>query len=152
MKNFKFINFVIILFIVGCGYSPIYTSFDNKNFSIKIINTKGNNEINNLLLSKLEIYKNEKSNKNFNIIMNTIYDKKILSKNEKGDATNYRLILEVKINTNINDEDIELNYKETFDMKKQDEIFEEEKYEKLIINNMITTIIRKLLNNLSQLK
>lgn len=152
MKNFKFINFVIILFIVGCGYSPIYTSFDNKNFNIKIINTKGNNEINNLLLSKLEIYKNEKSNKNFNIIMNTIYDKKILSKNEKGDATNYRLILEVKINTNINNKDFELNYKETFDMKKQDEIFEEEKYEKLIINNMITSIIRKLLNNLSQLK
>ena len=152
MKNFKFINFVIILFIVGCGYSPIYTSFDNKNFNIKIINTKGNNEINNLLLNKLEIYKNEKSNKNFNIIMNTIYDKKILSKNEKGDATNYRLILEVKINTNINNKDFELNYKETFDMKKQDEIFEEEKYEKLIINNMITSIIRKLLNNLSQLK
>ncbi|WP_440619201.1 hypothetical protein [Candidatus Pelagibacter sp. HIMB1493] len=152
MKNFKFIYLVIFLFLFSCGYSPIYTSSDNKDFNIKIINTNGNNEINNLFLKKLEVYKNENSDKDFNIIINSFYNKKILSKNEKGDATNYRLILEVKINTNINNENINLNYRETFDMKKQAEIFEEERYEKLIKNNMITSIVRKLLSTLSQQK
>lgn len=152
MKHFKLINFIIFLFIIGCGYSPIYTSIDSKDFNINIISTKGSSEINNLLISKLEVYKDKKSDKNFNVNMISIYEKKILSKDEKGNATNYRLALDVKINTKINNENIELNYKETFDMKKQSDVFEEEKYEKLIINNMISSIVRKLTNKLNQLK
>lgn len=152
MKKIKFVFIFICSILVSCGYSPIYTSNVSENFNIQIISTTGNNDINNLLINKLKVYDNEKNNKNFTINLNSTYDKKILSKDKKGDATNYRLVLKVKVNAETNDKKTEFNYKESFNMKKQEEIFEEEKYEKLIIDNMISSIIRKLLNNLSQLK
>tara|TARA_B100001250_G_C19740234_1_gene762705 strand:- start:365 stop:802 length:438 start_codon:yes stop_codon:yes gene_type:complete len=143
-KFFKI--FFIIIFLFGCGYSPIFSN--QKNINIDIVNFEGDRDINNLLSQKLTRYKSKSSEKNYKIKTNSKYDKKSLTKDAKGDSTNYRLSLEITFNIAINNITKTIILKEEFDMKKGDTVFEEENYEKFIIENMIDLIIQKLIQQL----
>ena len=101
MKKIIFIKFFILLiFITSCGYTPI---FSNKNidFSIAGIELTGNNKLNKILNNKLNIYKNLDSEKKYYLKINTDVNKKISSKDSKGNAKNFELT--VSINANIQD-------------------------------------------------
>ena len=146
LKIFKY--FFIIIFITSCGYTPIYSNLKNKNINIQVEKINGNKNVNQLIVQKLSRYQNQSSEKVYNVKIDTNYEKLILAKNTAGNATNFRLNLDVKIVATLNGISKELKFNEKFDMKKGDTIFEEEKYENIIINDMTNIIIQRFISQL----
>jgi len=152
MKNTLFKISLILFFLSNCGYSPIYSVSNKNEININIVSLQGDKNINNLLFNKLRNYKKEKSDKNYQVKIISKYDKKILTKNTAGDPTNYRLILDVNLIAIQNENKIEINFDESFDMKKGDTTFEEETYEKQILQNMINSIVSKFVSRLAEIQ
>ena len=138
----------LLIFITGCGYTPIYSNLNNKNINIQVENVNGNKKINKLIVQKLSKYQSENSEKVYNVKINSDYKKLILTKNAAGNATNFRLSVKVQFITKINDNMEEFKFTEKFDMKKGDTIFEEEKYENNIINDMTNIIVQRFISQL----
>ena len=138
----------LLIFITGCGYTPIYSNLNNKNINIQVENVNGNKKINKLIVQKLSKYQSENSEKVYNVKINSDYEKLILTKNAAGNATNFRLNIKVQFITIINDNSKEFEFTEKFDMKKGDTIFEEEKYENSIINDMTNVIVQRFISQL----
>ncbi len=140
-------TFILIL-ITSCGYSPIYSNLNKKNINIKIETVNGNKNVNKLITQKLSRYQNENSEKVHNIKIDSNYEKLILAKNTAGNATNFRLKIKVKFTVTTNDNSKDYKFTEKFDMKKGGTIFEEEKYENSIINDMTSIIIQRFISQL----
>ena len=138
----------LLIFITGCGYTPIYSNLNNKNINIQVEEINGNKNINKLIVQKLSRYQSENSEKVYNVKINSNYKKLILTKNAAGNATNFRLNVNVQFITKINDNMEEFKFTEKFDMKKGDTIFEEEKYENSIINDMTNVIVQRFISQL----
>ena len=138
----------LLIFITGCGYTPIYSNLNNKNINIQVEEINGNKNINKLIVQKLSRYQSENSEKVYNVKINSDYKKLILTKNAAGNATNFRLSVKVQFITKINDNIEEFKFTEKFDMKKGDTIFEEEKYENNIINDMTNIIVQRFISQL----
>ena len=82
---------LLILFLNGCNYQPIYSS-KNIKFSIGEFQSSGDNKINKLLIKKLEIYKNDNFNTaKYNLNINSEINKNISTKDEKGNPTTFIL-------------------------------------------------------------
>ena len=147
----KILNIIFVFFLTHCGFTPMYSITDS-NIKIIIEKIEGQDrEINNLILSKLKMYsKNKNATNIFNIKINTTYDKIIISKDAKGNATSYRLETTVNFTVNSNSTNETFSINENFNINKIEDIFEQKKYESTIKNNFATSIseklIRKLLN------
>ena len=138
----------LLIFITSCGYTPIYSNLNNKNINIQVEKVNGNKNINKLIVQKLSRYQSKNSEKVYNVKINSNYEKLILTKNAAGNATNFRLSINVQFTTKINDNMEEFKFTEKFDMKKGDTIFEEEKYENNIINDMTNIIVQRFISQL----
>tara|TARA_X000000368_G_C22723320_1_gene576287 strand:- start:71 stop:517 length:447 start_codon:yes stop_codon:yes gene_type:complete len=138
----------IIIFLYGCGYTPIFSNSNNTDLNINITSLEGDKEINNLISQKLSRYQRVNSEKNYNIKATSKYQKDSLTKNTEGNTTNYRLSLEISFIATINSKSKTIVLNEKFDMKKGNTVFEEENYEKFIKENMTNLIIQKLLQQL----
>jgi len=138
----------LLIFITGCGYTPIYSNLNNKDINIQVEKVNGNKNINKLIVQKLSRYQSENSEKVYNVKINSDYEKLILTKNAAGNATNFRLSVKVQFITKINDNMEEFKFTEKFDMKKGDTIFEEEKYENNIIDDMTNIIVQRFISQL----
>ena len=146
LKILKYI--VLLVFVTNCGYSPIYSNLNNNFIDIKIEKVNGDKDINRLIVQKLSRYQNENTEKSYNVKIDSIFEKLILTKDTAGNATNFRLNLNVIFVATKNSNSKEFQYFEVFDMKKGDTIFEEEKYENSIKNNMTNIIIQKFISQL----
>ncbi len=145
----KILRYIILLiFITGCGYSPIYSNLADKNINIQIEGTNGDKDINQLILQKLSRFQNANAEKIYKVKVESSFEKLILTKNTAGNATNFRLNLNVKFITTKNGNSKEFQLFEKFDMKKGDTIFEEEKYENSIKNNMTSIIVQRFISQL----
>ena len=87
---------ILIFFLSGCGYTPIYTSKDS-NFAIYQLNTTGNNKLNRIISVKLRDYKNTNANKQLNLTINTKSNREVSSKDYKGNPKTYRINLKSNI-------------------------------------------------------
>ena len=145
----KILRYIILLiFITSCGYSPIYSNLADKNINIQIESTNGDKDINQLILQKLSRFQNANTEKVYKVKVESSFEKLILTKNTAGNATNFRLNLNVKFLTTKDGISKEFLFFEKFDMKKGDTIFEEEKYENNIKNTMTNIIIQRFISQL----
>ena len=150
MKKFKSINLIIIFFLfISCGYSPLYKDLSNVNFSITLNEVKGNRTVNNLIKTKLNTYNSNVAEKNYNIDVNTKYIKDIIAKDTTGAATEYKLTISASFQVNSSDYEREFLFKESFNMKSIADKLEEQDYEETIKSNLVNTITRKLILQLS---
>ena len=93
----KLIKFLILLFFVsGCGYTPIYTSKNSK-FAITQLNTSGNNKLNRIIIEKLSNYKDANASNQLTLTINTLLNKEVSSKDSKGNPKTYRINLKSNI-------------------------------------------------------
>ena len=93
----KLIKFLILLFFVsGCGYTPIYTN-KNSNFAITQLSTTGNNKLNRIMSEKLANYKDASASKQLTLTINTLLNKEVSSKDSKGNPKTYRINLKSNI-------------------------------------------------------
>jgi len=139
--------FLIILFLNNCGYTPRYALNKNVNFSINLIEIKGDREFNNALKSKIARYgKKDVNKKVYDLNLTTRYNKNIKSKDAAGLAQEYEL--EITVDAIIKSELIDpkkLVFKETFNMKKFEDSFEEKNYEKIMKENLSDIILDRII-------
>ena len=149
--NKKIIYLVIILLFQSCGYVPTYSNLNqnNQKINIQIIDSKGDNTINEIIKFKLSKYKNIDSEKKYLIKINSNYEKIILSKNKTGSIDQYQLKSTVTFEVKFNDLTKVITIEEQSNLKTDTDKFQESIYENNIKQNFGLTIVNKLLLELS---
>lgn len=144
--------FSSILFFSSCGFSPMYKDIKNLDFSLNISQISGDKKVNDKIKSKLNNYSSKKSDKIYEIIFNTKYNKNIQTKDLTGAATEYKIIIEAKFLVKAENYERQFSYTESFNMQSFSDKLEEQDYEDSIRESLTNIITRKLILQLSQIK
>jgi hypothetical protein len=139
---------IIFLLLSNCGYVPMYANQQDLDFNIKVKSLEGEKDINIILSQKLNRYQKENKNKSYDVEIISDYEKNSLTKDESGNTTNFRLILEIDFIINLNGIPETLNFKETFDMKKDATLFDESNYENTLKKEMTDLILQKFITQI----
>ncbi len=134
-----------LIFLCSCGYTSIYKNQKSQDFQINIIEMVGDNEFNNLFRNELGLYSKTDSNKKYDILIKSKYQKIIVSKNSSGIATNYKILVNTTININLNKETKKLEFNESINIKNNSNSFEQNRYERNIKRNFASSIREKFL-------
>ena len=145
----KFLFIFCILLINQCGYSPVYKKDLDKNITIIIVDQKGDKEFNNKLFSELKQYQSNVSNNEYKIKIDSNVDKRIISKNTAGKATNFELSVSVIFELDHNNKIQSFAFNESLKIKNIDDTFEQQKYENIVKNNFARSIKEKLITRLN---
>ena len=149
LKKFILIS-VFFNLLSHCGFTPLHLNKNNANFSISNLEIEGDRTINNYLKTYLNQYQNDKFEKEFSIKINTIYEKKILSKDKSSKINNYELIATSTFNVYSKEELVkEITISEKKNMSTIEDKFEEQKYERVVKQNFANSISTKLITDLS---
>ena len=141
----KLILLAIVLFsLSSCGYSPIYNNQSINNINLKINEINGNDIMNNIVRSQIKKYENSSLEKIILVNIKTNYSKDILSKNKKGEVTNYLIRMEIEFEETYGERQ-KYNFKEVTKTSSMSDNFELEKYENTIINNFINLQLEKFI-------
>tara|TARA_Y100000590_G_scaffold239962_1_gene269860 strand:- start:837 stop:1295 length:459 start_codon:yes stop_codon:yes gene_type:complete len=150
-KVYKIIYLILILFAFGCAYEPILTN-KSYQFSINFSEQEGNKKINKFIVERLNYIQNENYTKKFLISLESTLNKKVISKDSKGDPSIFEtnLITVINIKDNMEKEYIRtINKKNTYNNKSDK--FELEQYEDILIKNASENIAEEILAYLSNL-
>ena len=143
---------LLILFLNGCNYQPIYSS-KNVKFSIGKFQSYGDNKINKLLIKKLEIYKNDNLDvKKYNLNIDSKVNKNISAKDKKGNPTTFtlKIAFKIEIENSLGEKKLTL-FEESTSYENNDNKFELKKYENSIKRNMIESINENIILYLQNL-
>ena len=140
----KIFLIILIFFISGCGYSSIYKN-QSQNFQINIETMDGDNEFNNFIKNELKLYSNLSSQKIYLININSNYKKIDIAKDSSGVTSNYKLSILTNINVKLKDVIKNFQFKETINIKKNTNSFEQNNYERIIKRNFASLIREKLI-------
>ena len=99
MKNLKY--FFIFVFVLGCGYTPIYQTDQKLNIKLDTIFSSGDKNINREIVKNLDKYRDSDTNNIFDLSINSTKKEDIVTKDKKGNATSYKFTLEVDINLSL---------------------------------------------------
>ena len=152
MKN-KLILLISIFFIFSsCGFNPIYSS-KKSNFDIIKVEITEKNKINSTIKKNLISISNNESINKYKLVINSNKQKKIASKDNKGNAD----ILNMMINVNLKVYEKDLlisnnSFSENFSYDNNSNKFDLSKYEKNIENNLINKIISNINSHMFSLK
>lgn len=148
----KLIIFLIIILIPGCGFEPIYSTKNNLDYKLNTIDRKGDSSINNLIATELQRLSNDQSNKLIDIVINTSYEKKIISKDSKGSVSDYQININTKFLIIFKEKELKFQFSDKQNIKNISDIFEQKNYENIIKKNFANSAVRKLnlelINNL----
>ena len=125
---------------------------DSLNFKFNVVDIKGDNEMNNLVISNMNKYSNLNSNETFDLKINTNYIKEDLIKNKKGEVTTFLIKKEISFQVSNNEINKSFEFTEQLKTKNNSDKFEFKKYEKSIKNNFVNSKINELILKLSSLK
>ena len=144
MKNLKYI--FIFMFVISCGYTPIYQTDQKFNIKLDTINSSGDKGINREIAKNLEKHKDNETNNVFNLFINSNKKEDIVTKDKKGNATSYKLTLEVDINlSNIsNDKNFTKKFSRNMSFNSKNNKFELDQYRLNLEKNMISQILQDI--------
>ena len=148
----KIISFIFFIFIVGCGYQPIFDA-QKLNFSINKIEYE-KNKLNRVIAKELNAYQNKKGvEQKYNLKIFSYENKKVTLKDKKGDPSNLRLSVSTEIKVFDNQKLIlEKKYEENFEYQNTSKKFELRKYEDKIRQSMLGQISNRIVNDLYSIK
>ena len=141
----KFTIIIALIILTGCGFTPMHSKKNNNNFSIELINFTGERELNNFLKIGLTRYKNS-SEKKFFIDVKSEFSKIILTKDKKGKVTNFELLTNVTFKLKSNKE---IEFSEKKIIENLNDNFEQAKQERAVKQIFATSVINKLITQLS---
>jgi hypothetical protein len=127
---------------------PIYKDIQNASINISVQKSEGEENINNLLISKLKAYNAKNTEKNYVIDINSVYTKTVISKDSAGNAVDIELNLKIEFTIYFDENRQKFSLKEKFNIKNTSDIFEMNNYENVIKNNFILSIKNKLIMKL----
>ena len=144
MKNLKYL--FIFLFVLSCGYTPIYQTDQKLNIKLDTINSSGDKDINRELVKNLNKYRDNDTNNIFNLSINSIKKEEVVTKDKKGNATSYKLTLAVDINlSNIsNDKNFTKKFSKDMSFNSKNNKFELDQYRLNLEKNMISQILQDI--------
>ena len=140
---------ILILFISNCGYTPIYNSDNKIKIKINILSFQGDKKINNLLISDIKKLSRNDFEKEFNIRIDTNFNKLITAKDSKGVASNYELKVVTKFEIIKPNENKIFLFEEKIDINNNSNLYEQKKYESNIKATFAKSIVNKLIAKLS---
>ena len=146
MRNISF--FILILFISQCGYTPIYNIDNKAKIKINILSVQGDKKINNLLISDIKKISRNDFEKEFDVKINTSFNKLIIAKDTKGVASDYQLKVISTFEILKNNKNEIISFQEQINIKNNSNLFEQKKYENSIKITFAKSIIDKLLEKL----
>lgn len=154
LKKIFFLKF-IILFLTSCGYTPMLSENTNLDFTIISYELDGDSEINKLIDSKLKKYLKTNSNKKYKIKINTDYSKITAVRDATGKISNLKLITNLDLTYILDNSEQKEQYKkilfsESVTIVKNDNNYEQDKYEKIVVENMSQLLFNKLVLFLSR--
>ena len=149
MKKFLLI---IFLLLSACGYQSV-NKIDKSNYNISKYEFLGNQQVNKILKRNFERNKNNTNSGNeFEIIATSNLIKSKNSKDQAGEATNLTLEIFVDLDIFQNDKKIKkITINENTNYNNNDNKFELKQFEKILINNLVEKIIKKINLTLSSI-
>lgn len=154
MKNIIFFFYLInLIFLTSCGYN-VLNNINDTNFEIVEINIKGNDKINNKLSKFFSRYKDkENSSRLFNIELNSVYNKKVTSKNSAGENASFSMKIKVKLDITENNQNVgSSTFEKNTNYNNLESKFELKQYENVLINNLVDEIIIEMNSFLGTIK
>ncbi len=144
MKNFKYL--FIFVFVLSCGYTPIYQTDQKLKFKLDTIVSSGDKNINREIVKNLDKYRDSETNNIFDLSINSTKKEDIVAKDKKGNATSYKLTLEVDINlSNIsNDKKFTKKFSKNTSFNSKNNKFELDQYRLNLEKNMISQILQDI--------
>ena len=153
MSKYKKIFTIIFLIILNnCGYNPIFTNNSNKDFKIVKLELKGDKIFNNKIYQELKPYTETNSQKEYDLIISTSFNKVAIAKDSTGDPSNFNMIANVSIKLSHEDMQETLFFSENLKIKSKDNSFEQREYENMVKNDFAKIIKEKLITKIQILK
>ena len=142
----KIFLILIILFLNGCGYTPLYSSKDS-NYKVISLNKNVNNSLTNYVQNSIKVISNDNAEKSLNISFEYNENISVILKNSKGDPTKNRLnvVIDLSLFDSNNNLITSKQFSESFEYNIDDNKFNLKQYEKNIKFNLIEDITQQIL-------
>ena len=139
----KFFTLSIFLIFTHCGFNPVHIVKNNLNYNIILVERSGDKIINNQISNEINRISNSESSNFLKLKLKSNYQIIILSKDAKGSASEFQIIVtsEFVIQKDLEKEII--SYTEKQNYKKNSDLFDQKKYEENIKKNLASQIVRK---------
>lgn len=148
----KITNYILILsllFLSNCGYEAVLNNKDYQ-FSINVNKIEGDPKINSQIINNFN--KLRENEKKYNLTLTSNKERKIISKDSKGDPSIFELKIEINYIVKKEGETLisnKINKKTTYN--NITDKFELESYEKTIINNLVSEITDNIMLSISKI-
>ena len=143
-KKIKY--FFIFLFLLGCGYTPVYQINKNSNIKIDVTNFSGDKNIGREINRGLENFRNNDAKNIFDLDFKSLKEESIVSKNKKGNATSYKLVLTVDayFTDKINNKNYRKKFTKETTFNSKNNKFELDQLRNNLEKNMISQILQDI--------
>ena len=155
MYKKKISSYLIILsfFMYSCGFTPQFAGFKNLEFDLVIDNVSGDRDFNNVIKSKIKRYDRGRNNvEKIKISYESNYEKIILTKNTKGEATKYNLKVKVIFDVSSENFSTKILFNDEFSIDRIEDTIEENNYIKIVKSNFAERAIEKVILSIRQKK
>ena len=144
---------LVIIFLNGCGYTPLYSSKDS-NYKVISLKKNLNNSLTNYIQNSIEVLSNENADKSLKISFEYNENISIILKDSKGDPAKNRLnvVIDLSLFDNSDNLIISKKFSESFEYNIDDNKFNLKQYEKNIKLNLVEDITQQILVFLASVK
>ncbi len=143
---------VLLFFTISCTYEPIFSSKDY-GFQINEINFIGDKTVNKNIKNKLNLINSSNTaNRKFNLLINSEKERKIISKDSRGDPSKFELELNTYLEIS-NEEKILIKreIKKNYIYNSESDKFKLEQNEVIIIQNLSEKISEVIISSIMNL-
>ena len=136
----------IFLFLLSCGYSPIYQSSNQINLKLDRINYSGDKEIGREIIKGIEKFKKSSSLNIFDASFVVTKKEIIVTKDKKGDPSSFRTTIEIDLDL-IYQKDDKVFTKKFIEASTYDSMenkFELNKYKNKLEKNIVVKILNDI--------
>ena len=145
-----FLLFLILIFTNSCGYSPLYKNSNNKNtkFNYEVIDTAGDNEINNYIIKNISKYFDKNSKEEIKIKIKSEYNKSGITNNKEGKTTVYELSINTEFLIIKNNKENKIKFEEKIKINRLNDTFEQKNYEIKIKKDLSQLVVNKFIQRM----
>ena len=139
-----------LIFLTGCGYTPIYSS-KNFDFNLEKIILSKNNQINSKVEKKLQGFSDKKSQKKIYLKVDVQKEINVIAKDSKGNPSRYEMAVSITIETTYDKKQgVVKLFQEKFNYNTNENKFDLSQYEKVIEDLLISKNIDRIIFYLSK--
>jgi hypothetical protein len=141
----KSLILLLICFLFGCGYEPLYLKKNSLDIPIKSWEFNGDKNINRMISTQLKSLQNNDKKIGYDAKINSRKLLEVVSKNSSGNPSIYRLSVMVNLKL-IDDQSIfkQRDFDKSFTFNDNENKFELAQYKKNIEMNLVNEVAEKI--------